>query len=94
MAEDYPLGTSKLWYRSTRFKEGLVVTADFRGPDLIKYSGLSFEEAREGLYYLDYTFQTSGIHIVIIYENGIKVTSQNFRITRNGRPRGNLLNCN
>jgi hypothetical protein len=92
MAEDYPPGLSRLWYRSSGFKEGQIVTADFRDPHLKKYLGLNFVEAGDGLYYLDYQFRTLGIHIAIIYENGIKVTSQNFRIIRSGRSRGNLLN--
>jgi hypothetical protein len=79
MAEEYPLGVSKLWYQSKGFIEHLEVTADFRSPSLSKETGLVFTEDGDGLYYLDFHFQEVGVYNALIYENGVKTVSQNFR---------------
>jgi hypothetical protein len=92
MAEDYGLGQSRLWYRATGFKEGLIVKADIWSPSLAKHFGLGFTEEADGFYYLDYTFLEKGTYVMLVYEDGIKVTSQNFKISRRGIPGGNVLN--
>jgi len=98
MAEKYPPGLVRLWYRATGFKEGIKVTGDFRGPEGIRDIALEFEEEGDGIYFLDYHFPMVGSYVGIFLEDGIKKVSQNFNIEepfRGGRLilRGsNLLN--
>jgi len=97
MAERYSPGLQRLWYRAADFREGVDVRGDIRGPGDIYQTGLVFTEDSGGLYFLDYDFSVVGSYVVVISENGVKKTSQNFlveklssRTVRFGR--GNLLN--
>lgn len=95
MAEHYPPGLQRLWYRATGFNEGMVVKGDFKGPGGIQHTGLTFTEDSGGLYFLDYDFPVVGSYVVVISENGVKKTSQNFLIEKppsRSRGKGNLLN--
>lgn len=96
MAEQYRPGLQRLWYRSTGFREGIDVRGDFRGPGGICHIGLVFIEESDGLYFLDYDFSMIGSYVIVISENGVKKTSQNFFIEKppsgGGRSKGNLLN--
>ena len=95
MAEEYTKGTFPLWYRSTGFKEGLIITADFINPLFQEQIGLNLTEHGRGLYFINYTFQIYGIYVAIFYENGIKKITQNFKVMPSSYPffgSGNLVN--
>jgi len=80
MAERYFLGSNRIIYRSTSFQEGLNVVVNLFHPDLTEESGIALTEIREGLYYFEHKFVKKGIYTGIFYEDGVKVTSQNFKI--------------
>ena len=95
MAERYPPGPVRLWYRATGFAEGVNVVGDFRGPGGIRDMGLTFTEDSDGMYYLEYNFTMAGSYALMMFEDGVKKTSQNFLIEKlpSGGLRGsNLLN--
>jgi len=93
MAEKYTIGLVRLWYKATGFKEGLNVTADLIKPDLTKEIGITFTEAGEGMYFVNYNFKHTGSYVSIMFENGDKKVSQNFNIVRRSGFGGkNLLN--
>jgi len=88
-----------LWYRAAGFVEGADVEGDVRGPGGIRNSGLTFTEDSDGLYYFDYDFLVVGSYVMLIRQDGVKVTSQNFIIEKPpssgsgiGRGGPNLLN--
>lgn len=78
MAEIYPLGKNRIFYRPQGFVEGLTVTVDMIDPDLQDDDGVELTEFRAGLYYFDYYFSIEGTYIGIFYEDGKKRTSQAF----------------
>lgn len=92
MAEIYNPGPVRLWYRSSGFKEGLIVTGDFRGPNDLYHNDLQFTEDGDGLYYLDYNFTKFGTYVLLVRENDTKMTTQNFLIISSGQVKsGNLV---
>jgi hypothetical protein len=91
MAENYPPGWRRIWYKSGGFKEGLNVTVDFLSPSLGKFEDLALVEESGGRYYLDFEFNEYGDWIGTIYENGEKVSCQAYWIyspSRGGGDRG------
>lgn len=80
MAEQYPLGLHKIVYKSTGFKKELTIFVDLHRPDTGREPSIILTEMEEGLYYFEYNFTNKGVYSGIFYENGVKVTSQNFRI--------------
>lgn len=81
MAERYSRGIRKLFYRAKGFHELLAVTMDILDPFMIWEKNISFIEAGGGLYYSNYNFKFDGTYVAVMYENGTKVTSQNFYIS-------------
>ncbi len=55
---------------------------DFRGPGGIRETGLMFTEDGDGLYYLDYNFPVVGSYVIVIYEDGVKRTTQSFLVEK------------
>lgn len=88
MAEIYPLGKNRIFYRPQGFVEGLIVTVDMIDPRLKLNNQndnddmIMLIEFGEGLYYFDYSFSLEGTYIGIFYENGKKRTSQAFSTRR------------
>lgn len=80
MAENYNTGVRRIFYRAAGFAEGRVITMDVLSPSLTWKYGLEFTEAGGGLYYYDFNFSMEGTYAALLYENGKKVTSQNFQV--------------
>ena len=92
MAEIYNPGPVRLWYRSSGFKEGLIVSGDFCGPNDLYHNDLQFTEVGDGLYYLDHVFTVQGNYVLLVRENDTKATTQNFSIVPSGQMKsGNLV---
>ena len=94
MAEEYTIGTITIRYRSTSFIEGLEVFVDLFDPKGSWLPRVQLTPVGKGLYELiNYPFFKLGTYTGIFYEciPGSwleKKTSQNFRIVRSGRFRG------
>lgn len=82
MAENYPPGLQRIWYKSKGFQEGLNATIDFLSSSMRKFEGLPFIEESGGRYYLDFLFDERGNWMSTIYENGQKTTCQCYWIYR------------
>ena len=82
MAEKYPIGVSRIFHRATGFKESVDVKMEILLPNGEWETNISFNEDGKGLYHVDYDFLFTGTYAALIYENGKKVTSQNFYITQ------------
>ena len=78
MAERYPLGVGRIFYRAKVFATGRTVTMDILNPSLKWMEGIKLMEIGEGLYYIDFNFAMKGTYMAIFYEGGEKVISQNF----------------
>ena len=100
MAEIYPLGENRIFYRTQGFIEDLFIAVTMTDPDLITAFTIFLTEFDGGLYYFDYTFLKSGTYIGVFYEDGVKRTSQAFstrRIPAKGMSTflgSNVINCN
>lgn len=81
MAERYSLGVRRLFHRAKGFQESLSVTMDILNPLMGWEKDIILVETGGGLYYTDYNFQLKGTYVSVVYENGVKVTSQNFHIS-------------
>jgi len=94
MAEQYFLGTNRIYYRAGRFQEGLVVTAKFLDPKATWGGEVTMNEAGNGLYYLDLQMNIKGTWVGLFYENGERTISQNFYVIRSFKTgNGNLIGC-
>ena len=84
MAEIYPLGQNRIFYRPRRFVTGLEITVEIIDPGLKNHDEIPVEELEEtpGLYSFVYDFTKEGTYIGIFYEGGEKVTSQAFSTRR------------
>jgi len=88
MAEIYPLGKNRIFYRPQGFIVGLLLTVDMINPRLkldnqnSNNDKLELIEFGDGLYYFDYLFSLEGTYIGTFYENGVKKTSQAFSTKR------------
>lgn len=82
MAEIYPPGRTRLFYRSSGFTPGLSVTANVLSSSLVWINGLLLYEVGDGIYYLDVEFSL-GTYSITFFENGEPVTTQNFLIKSN-----------
>lgn len=80
MAEEYFVGSNRIIYKSTAFKEGLAIFVDLLRPDMSREPSIVLTEIGDGLYYFEYNFLEVGVYTGIFYENGVKKISQNFRI--------------
>lgn len=73
-------GVNRVWYKPANFQTGLAVTIRLYDPDLKLRVPTQFTEFQEGLYYVDFNFDKRGSWIGIVYENGVKVTSDTFSV--------------
>ena len=71
MAEIYPLGQNRIFYKASKDKDGLVVTANIFDPSLEVKSHHVFTKVPETqrIYSADVDFYTEGIWIAIFYED-------------------------
>ena len=83
MAENYKIGKQRIFYRSRQFKEGKTITMDIFDPSLNWTNGILFLEVGKGIYFLDFNFSQEGTYTALLYEDGEKLTSQNFNISKN-----------
>lgn len=81
MAERYPSGENRIFYRSIGFREGIVVTMDIISPSLSWNEGILLTEVGKGLYFLDFDFYEDGTYGAVVYENGQEVISQTYLIS-------------
>jgi hypothetical protein len=94
MAERYPPGRHRIFYRSTSFQEGLIVTVRMLNPDDVWLDEVTLEDMGSGLYRLGIQFDKEGTWVGLFSENGMKKLTQNFLVMRE-RPRNlgsNMLN--
>jgi hypothetical protein len=84
MAENYKPGVRTIFYRSKQFKEGLTVTMEMLNPSRNWTTGIEFVEAGKGLYFVSFDFLYEGTYVALMYENGKKITSQNFFVSDDG----------
>jgi len=73
-------GVGRLIYKSRNFQTGLTVTAYLWSPTLQQSAQQFLTEIAEGLYYLDFDFNTPGVWAVIFYENGQKSSFATVRV--------------
>jgi len=94
MAERYPPGRHKIYYRSTAFQEGLMVTGELMRPDGVWLDEVTLEDAGKGLYRFEVNFTQSGTWVGLFSEDGVRKLSQNFFVCREKvKPVGrNILN--
>jgi len=85
MAEIYPLGKNRLFYKSASNINTGKLTVHLVDPDLI-YTEVAIElikvEGVLGLYYFEATFSKEGTYIAIFYEDGREKISQAFSTRR------------
>lgn len=97
MAEIYPPGKNRIFYRATSFKIGLEVKADIICPELCSDGVVILTEVTgvKGLYYFDYVFKV-GPYIIYFYENGVERWSQAYSIRKDSKgfrtPGDNVIN--
>jgi len=91
MAERYPPGHHRIFYRSTSFQEGLDVTAKLLSPDDVWNDEVTLEDVGNGLYKLEVWFDKEGTWVGLFFEDGVKKVTQNFLVMRE-RPKN--LGCN
>ena len=65
-------GKHRVFYKSTNFQEGIVVTTYVILPDLSKTDGIILTEVGDGLYCFDYIFATYGKYGCLIKEDDVK----------------------
>jgi len=82
MAERYPPGRHRIFYRSTSFQSGLDVTVIMLGPDDVWTDEVPLEDVGNGLYRLDYLFNREGTWVGLFSEDGVKKVTQNFLVLR------------
>lgn len=83
MAEIYPIGQNRIFYRSQGFTPGLNISVEMLDPELEMGSRDDLDETEHpGLYYFDYVFLLEGTYIGIFYEGDDRIASQAFS-TRN-----------
>jgi len=80
VAEQYPPGVNRIFYKSTGFKEGLEIQVDILYPNMGNDAGIFLTEVGGGLYYFDYNFPAVGIYAAVFWENGIKRGAQVYNI--------------
>lgn len=85
MAEIYPLGQNRIFYRTSPLSNPVEVTADLLDPDLNNHVHIVLEKVVDldesiipGLYYFEPFFSLEGTYIAIFYEDGVEKTSQAF----------------
>ncbi len=91
MAEQYPPGVNRIFYKSTGFIEGLTVSVDILYPDMNDDDGIILIEVGGGLYYFDYDFPSIGVYAAVFYEDGVKRCPQVYNIRRESGATGGGL---
>lgn len=83
MAEIYPPGINRIFYRATSFRIGLEIKANIIDPNLCSDIWMILTEITnvKGLYYFDFNFSV-GPYIIYFYENNIEKWSQAYSIRK------------
>lgn len=94
MAERYPPGRHKIYYRSTGFQEGVTVTAELLSPSGEWLEEVTLDDMGKGLYQMVVNFTQAGTWVGLFSEDGMRKLSQNFFVCRERTtfPGHNLLN--
>jgi len=77
MAELYPLGVQRIFYRASNDSD-LIVKAKLYDPNFVIDEEVYFSklEGSRRIYYGDVNFYVEGIWLAIFYENDVEVTTQ------------------
>ena len=77
MAELYPTGEQRIFYRATSDSVDLIVTAVMFDPSLnFSYSLDNFHRLQDRIFSALFNFNIEGIWIAVFYENGIEKATQ------------------
>lgn len=79
MVEIFQAGVNRIVYQSRSFVTERSVTAKIYHPDLT-IDDVWFLEIGNGFYYYDYNFIDEGVYIALMYEDGVKIKSNTFRV--------------
>jgi hypothetical protein len=82
MAERYPPGRHRIFYRSTAFQSGINVTVQMLRPDGVWDTEVALDDVGNGLYRLDILFNKEGTWVGLFFEDGSKKVTQNFLVKR------------
>ena len=80
MLEPLVVGDNRVVYQAGGLQDGLTITVQFWNPSLEVSSLLSLEELGEGLYYIDFDFDSEGAWIGLFFENGVKKGTQVYKV--------------
>lgn len=82
MAERYPPGRHKIYYRASAFQEGLTVSVKMLNPNDIWSDDMELMDVGNGLYRFEILFDISGTWVGLFSEDGVRKLSQNFFVYR------------
>ena len=91
MADFYPTGNVRLFYRSVGSRTDIIPTANVTQPDFSVLSGFELLNLNNGLYCFEHVFTKEGSYLIVFYENGLMTTIQHLEIKRNRNATGNGL---
>jgi len=76
----FATGSGRIFYKATGFQAGLTVTAYLWSPSLVKTALQTLTEISDGLYYLEYDFDTAGTWPMLFMEDGVKAAFATMRV--------------
>lgn len=79
--QSFATGSERIFYKAVNFQTGLTVTAYLWSPILVQSALQTLTEISDGLYYLDYNFDTAGPWPILFMEGGVKVSFAVMRVT-------------
>lgn len=82
MADFYPPGNVRLFYRSVGSKVDVIPTAGITGPDFSVIPGIELRPLGGGVFCFEWNFVKDGSYLVTFYENGFVTTIHHLEIHR------------
>ena len=76
----YRTGLNRIFYQTKNFVAGVTVTGYMWTPELKQTPEFGFTELGDGVYYLDHTFEMSGTHLGVFFEDNVKKSTSVFRV--------------
>ena len=75
-------GINRIWYRASNFKTAVDVKIRLKESTNGNVIELTLEELGdgEGLYFVDFNFDKRGSWVGVVYENGVRMTSEIFNV--------------
>lgn len=80
MADFYPTGTVRLYYRSRGGRSDANPTARITGPGLQVSDEINLGSMDDGIYWFEHKFTKRGSYLVVFYENSVMTTMQHLEI--------------